>query len=301
MKIINVKDNNFEPINEPLCAAVGNFDGVHLGHQKLIDEAKKHNLKSAVLTFYPHPSVFLKNIKDYKLLTPIEHKAEIFQTLGIDYLIIVDFNNNVANLSKEDFIDLMKRLNIKSCVCGHDFSFGAKALGTPFDLLNNFETYIIPKYVIDNVRVSTSYIKELLDDNNVSKAYDLLGRPYSIKGKVVTGSQKGRTIGFPTANIEYKKYYLPKNGVYFVKVRLDNDYYYGMCNVGNNPTFNYSAEKRLEINIFDLDLDLYGKDLEVYFIKNIRNEKKFKSKEELIEQLNIDKNECFKLSKELKF
>ena len=299
MKIINVKNNNFEPINESLCAAVGNFDGVHKGHQKLVEEAKKHNLKSAVLTFYPHPYVFLKNIKDYKLLTPIEHKAEIFKTLGIDYLIIVDFNNDVANLTKEEFIDLMKKLNIKSCVCGHDFSFGAKALGTPFDLLNHFETYIIPKYVIDNVRVSTSYIKELLDDNNVSKASDLLGRYYSIKGKVVTGSQKGRTIGFPTANIEYNKYYLPKNGVYFVKVRLNDDYYFGMCNVGNNPTFNFSSEKRLEINIFDFESDLYGKDLEVFFIKNIRNEKKFKSKEELIEQLNIDKAECYRLCKEL--
>ena len=276
MKIINVKDNNFEPINEPLCAAVGNFDGVHKGHQKLIEEAKKHNLKSAVLTFYPHPSVFLKNIKDYKLLTPIEHKAEIFKTLGIDYLIIVDFNNTVANLPKEDFIELMKKLNIQSCVCGHDFSFGAKALGTPFDLLNSFETYIIPKYVIDNVRVSTSYIKELLDDNNVSKASDLLGRYYSIKGKVVTGSQKGRSIGFPTANVEYNKYYLPKNGVYFVKVKLFDNYYFGMCNVGNNPTFNFSAEKRLEINIFGLDIDLYGKDLELFLIKNIINEKKFK-------------------------
>ena len=299
MKIINVKDNNFEPINEPLCAAVGNFDGVHKGHQKLIEEAKKHNLKSAVLTFYPHPSVFLKNIKDYKLLTPIEHKAEIFKTLGIDYLIIVDFNNTVANLPKEHFIELMKKLNIQSCVCGHDFSFGAKALGTPFDLLNSFETYIIPKYVIDNVRVSTSYIKELLDDNNVSKASDLLGRYYSIKGKVVTGSQKGRSIGFPTANVEYNKYYLPKNGVYFVKVKLFDNYYFGMCNVGNNPTFNFSAEKRLEINIFGLDIDLYGKDLEVFFIKNIRNEKKFKSKEELVEQLNIDKAECYRLCKEL--
>ena len=299
MKIINVKDNNFEPINEPLCAAVGNFDGVHKGHQKLIEEAKKHNLKSAVLTFYPHPSVFLKNIKDYKLLTPIEHKAEIFKTLGIDYLIIVDFNNTVANLPKEEFIELMKKLNIQSCVCGHDFSFGAKALGTPFDLLNSFETYIIPKYVIDNVRVSTSYIKELLDDNNVSKASDLLGRYYSIKGKVVTGSQKGRSIGFPTANVEYNKYYLPKNGVYFVKVKLFDNYYFGMCNVGNNPTFNFSAEKRLEINIFGLDIDLYGKDLEVFFIKNIRNEKKFKSKEELVEQLNIDKAECYRLCEEL--
>ena len=296
MRIINIKNNDFETLNEPICAAIGNFDGVHLGHQKLIEESKRHNLKSAILTFSPHPSIFLKNIKDYKVLTPINHKAEIFETLGIDYLIVVDFNENIAKLSKEAFIDLMKRLNIKSCVCGHDFSFGAKASGTPFDLLEHFETYIIPKFVIDNVRVSTSYIKELLDDCNVCKASDLLGRSYSIRGKVVSGAQKGREIGFPTANVEYNKYYLPKNGVYFVKVKLDNEIYYGMCNVGNNPTFNYSFEKRLEVHIFDLNADLYGKDLEVFFIKNIRHEEKFKSKEELIEQLKLDKAQCKKLS-----
>ena len=297
MKIIHVNNNEIDEIVEPLCAAIGNFDGVHLGHQKLIEEAKKHNLKSAVLTFYPHPAIFLKNIKDYKILTPIDHKAEIFQTLGIDYLIVVDFNNEIANLSKDDFITLMKKLNIQKCVCGHDFSFGAKALGTPFDLLNNFDTYIIPKYVIDNVRVSTSYIKELLDDSNVSKAAELLGRYYSIRGEVVSGSQKGRHIGFPTANVEYNKYYLPENGVYYVKVKLDDVLYDGMCNIGNNPTFNFSALERLEVNIFGLDADLYGKELEVFFIKNIRNEKKFKSKEELIKQLNLDRNVCLELAK----
>ena len=297
MEIINIKNKEIPLINEPLCAAIGNFDGVHLGHQKLIEEAKKHDLKSAVLTFYPHPSIFLKNIKEYRLLTPLEHKASILNTLGIDYLIIIDFNEDIANLSKDEFIEIMKMLNIKACVCGHDFSFGAKALGTPFDLLKHFDTYIIPKYVIDNVRVSTSYIKELLDDTNVSKVSELLGRNYSIKGKVVTGSKKGRQIGFPTANIDYSNYYLPKNGVYFVKVNINNQNYYGMCNIGNNPTFNFSASERLEVHIFDINSDLYGKNIELYFIKNIRNEKKFTSKEELMEQLNLDRNVCLELAK----
>ena len=298
MKIINIKNKDFEVINEPLCAAIGNFDGVHLGHQKLINESKKHGLKSAVLTFYPHPSIFLKNIKDYKILTPMEHKADILSEMGIDYLIIIDFNKEIANLSKNEFIEWMKKLNIKACVCGHDFSFGAQGLGTPFDLYQNFDTHVISKFVVDNFRVSTSYIKELLDQGNVEYANSLLGRTFSIRGKVIYGSQKGRLIGFPTANVDYKNYYLPLNGVYFVKVKYNNVYYDGMCNVGHNPTFNYCETKRMEINIFDLDEDIYDKNIEVFFIKNIRKEKKFRNIQELVTQLKTDKTKCLEYIKE---
>ena len=301
MRIINIKNKDFELIHEPLCAAIGNFDGVHLGHQKLIEESKRHGLKSAVLTFYPHPSIFLKNIRDYKLLTPMEHKADIFSKMGIDYLIIIEFNQEIAHLEKEVFIEWMEKLNIKACVCGHDFSFGAKALGTPFDLYQKFDTHIISKYVVDNVRVSTSYIKELLDNGNVEYVNKLLGRTFSVRGKVVYGSQEGRLIGFPTANIDYKNYYLPINGVYFVQIKLNNVFYFGMCNVGNNPTFNYSATKRLEVNIFGLNEDIYGQNLEVFFIKNIRTEKKFKTKEELVEQLKLDKEKCYELSNDINY
>ena len=123
---------------------------------------------------------------------------------------------------------------------------------------------------MNNVRVSTSYIKELLDQGDVEYAYKLLGRPFSIRGKVIYGSQEGRLIGFPTANVDYKNYYLPVTGVYFVEVKLNNVFYFGMCNVGNNPTFNYSAKKRMEVNIFGLNEDIYGQNIEVFFIKNIR-------------------------------
>lgn len=301
MRIINIKDKDFEIIHEPLCAAIGNFDGVHLGHQKLIEESKRHGFKSAVLTFYPHPSIFLKNIKDYKLLTPMEHKADILSRMGIDYLIIIEFNKEIASLDKDEFINWMKKLNIKACVCGHDFSFGYKGLGTPFDLYQNFDTFIISKFVVDDFRVSTSYIKELLDQGNVEYANKLLGRVFSIRGKVTYGNQKGRLIGFPTANVDYKNYYLPVNGVYFVQVKLNNVFYYGMCNVGNNPTFNYCETKRLEVNIFGLSEDIYGHNLEVFFIKNIRSEKKFNCKEELLEQLKLDKTKCYELSNEINY
>ena len=190
MKTIYVKDGNFEPIITPLCAAIGNFDGVHLGHQKLIDECKRHGYKSPVLTFYPHPSVFIKKISNYPLITPLEQKVDVISRLGIDYLIVVDFNEEFMNLPKEGFIELLKKLNIKACVCGYDFTFGKKAEGNITDLAKEFEFYEVKKYTLDNIRVSSTYIRELLTDGNVKEAKRLLGRYYSIKGKVKYGNQK---------------------------------------------------------------------------------------------------------------
>lgn len=298
MKIITIKELSSECISDPLCAAIGNFDGVHLGHQKLIEECKRHQYKSAVLTFYPHPSVFLKKIPDYKLITPMEHKADIFSRMGIDYLLIVEFNDHIAHVSKEEFIQWMKRMNIKACVCGYDFTFGRKAEGTILDLARDFEFYEVKKYVFDDVRVSSTYIRELLSLGDVEKANRLLGRPFSVRGNVVYGSQKGRLIGFPTANIEYKNYFLPANGVYFVTAVLNQQFYFGMCNIGNNPTFNFSLKNKMEVHLFGLDADIYGERIEVIFHTRIRLEQSFESVEALIEQLKKDRTHCYQLSKE---
>lgn len=301
MKIIHIKDEDHELIPEPVCAAIGNFDGVHLGHQKLIEECKRHGYKSAVLTFYPHPSVFLKKIPDYKLVTPMAHKADIFSRMGIDYLIIIEFNDEIAKISKEDFIAWMKRLNIKSCVCGYDFTFGRKAEGTILDLMKEFEFYEVKKFIFDDVRVSSTYIRELLSLGSISKVNRLLGRTFSIRGNVTYGTQNGRLIGFPTANIEYKNYFLPANGVYFVTITIDRIQYYGMCNIGNNPTFNFTLIPRVEVNVFGLDEDIYGNEVEVFFHEKIREERAFASREALVEQLKEDKNTCYRLSAELNF
>ncbi|RIA75955.1 riboflavin kinase/FMN adenylyltransferase [Anaeroplasma bactoclasticum] len=300
MEIIYVKNNDIKPIKDPLCCAVGNFDGVHLGHQMLINEAKNHSLKSAVLTFYPHPSVFLKKIKNYPLLTPMNIKQDIIESLGVDYLIIFEFNDEIAKYSKDEFIDIMKRLNIKSVVCGYDFTFGYKALGNVSDLKNNFMVYVIPKYVLDDVRVSSSYIRELLSYGNIYDAKRFLGRDYTIRGRVIYGSMQGRLIGFPTANVFHDGYFLPRNGVYFVSVLYKNKKYYGMCNIGHNPTFNFQTELRVEVHIFDMDLDIYDEVIDVSFLKEIRDEKKFQSIDELKCQLLKDKEMCISLSKEIK-
>ena len=301
MKSIFIKDKNFTPLPEPVCAAIGNFDGVHLGHQKLIEECKRHNLKSAVVTFYPHPSVFLKKISNYRLVTPLEHKADIFSKMGIDYLIVVEFDNELAQMSKEDFIKNMKFMNVQAFVAGYDFTFAKKAEGNIKDLALNFEFYEVKKFIFDDVRVSTTYIRELLTNGNVHEANRLLGRQFSIRGNVVFGSQNGRIIGFPTANVDYKNYLLPASGVYFVNVKLDGIMYLGMCNIGHNPTVKYVDERRMEVNIFNLDDDIYGDNIEVFFVEKIRNETKFSSIEELRLQLCRDKAKCLELAGELNY
>ena len=288
MDIIYVKNNNIKNIPDELCCAIGNFDGVHLGHQKLINESKAHNLKSAVLTFNPHPSVFLKKIKNYQLLTPIMLKKDIISKLGIDYFIIFEFNDEIAKYDKDEFMDILKKLNIKSIVCGYDFTFGFKALGNINDLKNNFIVYEIPKYVLDNVRVSSSYIRELLSFGNILDANRFLGRNYTILGSVIYGSQKGRLIGFPTANLCHEGYFLPKNGVYFVRIKHQNKFYFGMANIGHNPTFNFQSELRVEVHIFDMNQDIYNETIEVEFLRHIRDELKFSSVDELKNQLSFD-------------
>ena len=296
MKSIFIKDKNFTPLPEPVCAAIGNFDGVHLGHQKLIDECKRHGYKSAVLTFYPHPSVFLKKIPNYPLITPLEKKTDIISRLGVDYLIVVEFDDEVSQMPKDEFIQIMKYMNIKSCVCGYDFTFGRRAEGNISDLIKEFEFYEVKKFIFDDVRVSSTYIRELLSDGNVHEANRLLGRTFSITGKVKYGNQKGRFLGFPTANIIYKNYYLPKTGVYFVNVLVDGIPHLGMANIGHNPTFNFKDEIELEVNIFNFDEDIYDNYIEVFFIERIRDERRFESKEELIKQLKQDKASCLDLA-----
>ena len=296
MKTIIIRDQNFIPFTDDLCAAIGNFDGVHLGHQKLIDECKRHGLKSAVLTFYPHPSVFIKKIPNYPLITPLEHKIDIISSMGVDYLVVVRFDNDVMNMPKEEFINKMKYMNIKACVCGYDFTFGRKAEGNILDLAKNFDFYEIKKFTFDNVRVSSTYVRELLSIGNVKEVNKMLGRTFSIRGKVNFGEQKGRTIGFPTANIDYKNYYLPKTGVYFVNAKHGANIYLGICNIGHNPTFNYSESIKVETYIFNFDEDIYDEQIEIFFVERIRDEIKFSTKEELIKQIKIDKASALEIA-----
>ena len=288
MKVIYYEDFNVFAIKEGICAALGNFDGVHLGHQKLIEETKKHGYKSAVITFFPHPFFYLKNIRRYSLLSPIEEKIDLISCFEIDYLIIIGFNEKTAIKSKEEFMAMLKQLNVKMVVVGEDYHFAKHASGNAYDLAHNFNTKIISKVEIDNIRISSTYIKELLSDGNIVYANKLLNRPYEIVGRVIHGNKMGRTIGYPTANIDYGYHYLPKIGVYKGLVQYKNKEYKAMINIGNNPTFNYVEDIRMEVNIIGFNGNIYGETLKVSFLDFIRGEKKFNSKDELIAQLQLD-------------
>ncbi len=300
MKVVWIEGTRFPKIDDEICLTIGNFDGLHLGHQELIDETKKYKpLKSAVLTFYPHPFTVLKGLRPYRQLAPIEKKEDLISSFGIDYLFIVKFNVDIANMRKEEFMQNLLNLGAKRIVCGYDFTFAFKAEGSKADLLKYFEVTEISKYQIDNVRVSTTYIKELLSIGDIDKANLMLNRKYSIKGLVISGKRLGNTIGFPTANLDYGNYFLPKNGVYAVNAKIDDKNYLGMVNIGYNPTVEYSEEIKVEVNIFEFVDDIYGKTIEIEFLKRIRSEKKFASIDKLRSQLEEDRSKIKTLYPEL--
>ena len=285
MKVINININ--KPIKLPLDTAlcIGEFDGVHLGHQELFKTASRICKNIAVMTFEPHPEAVIKGIKNIKLLTPIEERLKIFERFNVNIALVVRFDEELKKLDKNDFIVFLKKLNFKSIVCGHDFRFGYLGIGTKDDLINSFDTHIVSKFELLGSRISSSRIRQLLSSGSIEDANTLLGRKYHIYGEVIHGTHKGRTIGFPTANIKYDDFYLPQTGVYICEVFLGLEKYYGMINIGHNPTMNFQDELRVEVNIFNFDLDIYGKKIDIYFLERVRPEKKFYTTDELIKEL----------------
>lgn len=285
MKIIDIKTPNDIVINEDIAVAIGGFDGIHLGHQALLNKLSNSSYKKAVLTFNPTPKSFFSNL-EIKYLTPLMDKLTFFK--DFDYVLIINFNNSFKNMSKDEFIKLLNINHVKEVICGFDFTFGKNKEGKALDL-STFKLSIISKLEINNEKISSSNIRRYLDNGNILKANQFLGRFYKIKGKVIDGSHLGRTIGFPTANIEQNDYYLPKNGVYVTLTSYKNRIYRSMTNIGNNPTFNYQNNKRIETYLLDLDMNLYNEEITIYFIDKIRDEIKFNSKNELILELTKNK------------
>jgi riboflavin kinase/FMN adenylyltransferase len=285
--------------------ALGYFDGVHLGHQKVIrsavEEAQKKGRKAAVMTFHPHPSVVLKQMnKRSDYLTPMEEKADLIRQLGVDELYIVKFDAPFSSLSPQEFVDeYLIKLNVKHVMAGFDFTYGSMAKGNMTTLekesRNMFDVTVISKVDIGNEKVSTTQIRELILNGRVDEAIPLLGRPYKMTGMVVHGDKRGRTIGFPTANIKtHAPFVYPKTGVYAVKLVSDHGEYNGVCNLGYRPTF-YEEEKTalIEVNLFDFEGDLYGETVSVYWYTKIRDEQKFSGIDELKAQISKDKQQVF--------
>ena len=291
---------------------IGTFDGVHVGHKSILDKMKNATLEnlyeSVVLTFFPHPRMVLQQDSSIKLLNTIDEKATLLEKFGIDNLIIHPFDEAFSNLSAEEFIKeiLVNKLNIHKIIIGHDHRFGKNRTANIDDLIlfgkkYGFEVEQIGAKEIDEIAISSTKIRKALLEGNIKLANQYLGYPYFISGKVVEGKKIGRTIGFPTANIQINESYklLPKNGVYIVSSKIKNIDYFGMMNIGNNPTLG-DNEQSIEIHFFDLKEDIYNENLQISFLENIRNEHKFNSITELQAQLENDKLFSLEFIKKLK-
>ena len=303
MKII--KSNTIKiPKSNFNIATIGSFDGIHLGHKKILQTitkaAKKNNGKSILITFWPHPRYVLKKNNDFKLLTSLDEKIKIFEENKIDILYVIDFSISFSKVSANNFVKniLLDKLKTNCILIGYNNNFGRNRKGNIKYLEENknifdIDIISIPKQSVDKISISSTKIREYLNNGKIKSANQLLGREYSINGKVVRGNGIGRKINFPTANIEIdeSKKLLPKNGVYAVEVLLNKKTYLGMLNIGYNPTIK-NEKKTIEVNIFKFSEDIYNNKISISFIKRIRNEKKFKNLNELKKQLIIDKKKA---------
>ncbi|WP_335870761.1 bifunctional riboflavin kinase/FAD synthetase [Bacillus sp. 2205SS5-2] len=286
----------------PLVMALGYFDGVHKGHQQVIESAKKyaekHYLKTAVMTFDPHPSVVLgRKHQHVRYITPLDEKLEVFEQLGIDLAFVVRFTSDFAGLSPQEYVDqYIISLHVQHVVAGFDYTYGRLGKGTmeslPFHSRQAFSQTVVPKLTEKEEKVSSTLIRKSIASGDMEKVNILLGRPYRTKGTVVHGDKRGRKIGFPTANIEQEdNYLLPNTGVYTVQIKVHDTWYNGVCNVGYKPTFKHPDEKKLtiEVHIFTFDHSIYGEEIQLKWYDRIRSEQKFNGINELIDQIEKDK------------
>ena len=283
---------------------IGTFDGVHLGHQKVLERltntAIENNLKSTVLTFFPHPRTILNPDKPLKLINSVKERTELLNRSKVDNLIIHPFDKNFSELDPEKYVVeiLVKKLKAKIILIGYDHKFGKNRTADITDLKiygkkYGFKVIEIKAKEISNIAISSTKIRKAISEGNISTAKKYLGYDFSLSGKIVHGKSIGRTLGFPTANIEVKEEYklLPKNGVYLIQSVINHNKYFGMMNIGIKPTIKESS-KTIEVNFFDFEGDLYHKNIEVNIKKFIRDEIKFDSLELLKSQILKDKINC---------
>ena len=291
--------HNIRPRHHGCVLTIGNFDGIHLGHQALIDQlmalAAETNLPSTLMLFEPQPQEFFAGDNAPARLTRLREKLHILSTTAVDRVLCLRFNRSFANQSAEHFIDdlLVKQLGIKTIVIGDDFRFGRNGAGNR-DLLQlsgeryGFQTVTSATHQLNGRRVSSSWVREALAQGQMALVEQLLGRRYSIQGHVVRGDQIGRTLGYPTANIPLRRQVVPLVGVYATQVLgLANNPLPSVAYVGSRPTLD-GIDVRLEVHLFDFDKDIYGRAIEVEFLQQIRGDQRFDSMAELREQMNKD-------------
>lgn len=300
MELIRIDSKSLNLIPSNLVVTIGQFDGLHIAHQLLINKAieygKKMNLASAVFTFEPHPSIILNNSMSI-YITQFEEKERLISLTGIDYLIVLKFDEEIAKLDYLDFYNLyLKQMN--KIIVGFDFKFGYLGMGNANVLqqLHN-DVLIVDEVQVNDMKVGSNLIRHLLENGEIEMVNSLINRKLSISGKVIDGNKIGRTIGYKTANILLPKYFTNlKYGVYAVYVYFGDNKYKGIANYGLNPTINLVSKARFEINIFDFDMTIYDEIIKIELVKFIREEKKFNNTKELINQIKVD---CTKAKKYL--
>ena len=302
-KLLNLKKKYF--------ITVGTFDGVHLGHQKiithLVKKAKQKNCGTLLLTFDPHPRKVVQPSNAPMLLQTIEERSEILSKLGLEIIFVQPFTKAFSKLNAEEYVKdiLVNQLNVEHLLVGYNHRFGKNRTANIFDLKKlgkkyKFSVGEIQAHIVNKITVSSTKIRHAINNGNIKYANSLLGHTYKLKGIVMKGRQNGKKIGFPTANVKIneREKILPKNGVYAVKVNYNEITHLAMMNIGTNPTFsgNYISN---EVHLINWDGNLYKKEIEIFFIERIRDEKKFNSIQDLSIQLQNDKNYVLKKFKNL--
>ncbi len=300
MKIYNDIDT-FKGVRNPVVT-VGTFDGVHVGHQKIInrmaEEAIRLEGETVLITFYPHPRLVIHpDSKNLKFINTQKRKIELLEKAGIDHLIIIPFTKEFSKLTSYQFIKeyIVEKVQTRKLIIGYDHHFGKNRLGDYailYDLgkKHHFDVEKIPAQDVENIAVSSTKIRKALNEGKIRIANNLLGYEYSISGKVISGQKIGRVIGFPTANIEIDDEYklITANGVYACRVEYKGKIYQGMSNIGVRPTVNHS-DLTIEVNIFNFDREIYGENIVIYFVDRIRDEIKFDDLDGLKGQLEKDR------------
>ena len=298
-------------IESQSIVTIGTFDGVHLGHQKILNRLKElkqqTGLKTVVLTFEPHPrKILFPEQKDLKLLTLIDEKLELLDKYDVDITVVYPFTKQFSESDSQFYIEeiLLRSLNVRHLVIGYDHKFGKNRTGDihtlkTFSSQYDFLVEEISAKDIDRIAISSSKIRKALDEGDIDMATEFLGHPFSLNGEVVKGKQLGRTLGFPTANIkpDGQEKIIPKPGVYFVETIVEGSAYFGMMSIGINPTTDKDESIKLEVHIFDFKSDIYNKPIKLNFLKRLRDEEKFANLTELKNAIEKDKQTCLQLIK----
>lgn len=306
MQIVNVKHPLLEqqrPADDTVLI-MGFFDGVHLGHQKVIktgvELAQKHNLKAVLMTFDRSPRTVYQHEKNFKYLSTMQRKAQLVEQLGVDYLYFVQFSEDFAHLQPQEFVDqYMVGLKAKYVVAGFDYTYGKKDIANmqrlPEYAQRRFETVTVPEQLINGQKIGSSAIKTFISQGHIQTANEFLGYSYQNQGEVIHGLQRGRTLGYPTANLAVDGSQLvPAIGVYATRIKIGKKWYGAMTSVGYNVTFKENTGVTIETNIFDFDEQIYGQHIELEWVQYLRGEVKFDGAEGLIKQLELDKANALK-------